>query len=364
MCTTFPSWSTEQLETSSANIRQLCQFQIERLSETLPVLDVWLVCWNHLENRHDTLSFRQNNQLRLEIETYLSSERWISENLPFLELKSLSADSDDTQVYVCGLGKTDTHWDYLFLLTEKHLSHLQQNVVKDDVQLLQKYLTLYQENLRQRAKIKLLEEALQQAEHQLKNPLALIQVYAQTIVLSAESKQQQHQADCIRQTAGNIAESLESLLHCGQQDALVREHHDLRVLLGNVLTILSPAMEQKQLYCVQPTAAVSVMVDGWQFEQVLQNLLDNAIHHSPLGGTITVHWQVYQQTLCISIRDQGPGLGDLDSNALFRPFYTKRPGGTGLGLAIAKKIVLDHQGSIEAETLPEGGAKFSIFLPC
>jgi signal transduction histidine kinase len=52
-----------------------------------------------------------------------------------------------------------------------------------------------------------------------------------------------------------------------------------------------------------------------------------------------------------------------DLENLFTPFYSKRPGGTGLGLAIAKKIILDHQGSLWAQNLPVGGAQFSMSLP-
>ncbi|MEM9808619.1 MAG: HAMP domain-containing sensor histidine kinase [Cyanobacteria bacterium P01_D01_bin.56] len=364
MYTTPPSWSNQQSEISSADIRQLCQSQIDRLSEKLPVLDVWLVCWNQLENKHDTLSYRHNREAEAKVESYLSSERWISENLPFLELKSLSISSDDAQVYVCGLGKTDAHWDYLLLLTEKHISRLQQDVVRDNAQLLQKYLTLYQENLRQRAKIKLLEETLHKAEHQLRNPLALIQLYSETIVLGAENEAQKRQAECIRQTTDEITENLGKLLNCGRQDHLHRKKYRLSWLLKHVLTLLSPAIEQKQLEIIHPAESLSITVDSWQFEQVLQNLLDNAIHHSPVGGAITLHWQACRQAVLISVSDQGPGLGDFNSSDLFRPFYTKRPGGKGLGLAIAKKIILDHQGSIGAETLPGGGARFSIFLPC
>lgn len=364
MYPTPPSRANHQSEIASADIRQLCQSQIERLSEKLPVLDVWLVCWNQLENKHDMLSYRHNSEAEAKVRLYLDSERWISENLPFLELKHLSLNSDDSQAYVCGLGKTDTHWDYLLLLTENHISRPQQDVVRDNAQLLQKYLTLYQDYLRQRAKVQLLEQAIHQAEHQLKTPLSLIRLYAETIVLGAEHENERQQAGCIRQMADEVTAKLGELLHCGKQDCLQRETYELSDLLTKVLTQLAPVIQQKQLNLIQPVKSMSVTVDGWQFEQVLHNLLDNAIHHSPQGGTLTIHWQDYGETMLVSVSDQGPGLGALGSHQLFQPFYTKRPGGTGLGLAIAKKIVLDHRGSIDAETLPEGGARFSVCLPC
>lgn len=358
-----PSVADRRLEMSSADIRELCQSQIDRLSEKLPVLDVWLVCWNQLENKRDMLSYRRNRQATAQFQGYLESERWISENLPFLELTPLSLTEGKSQAYVCGLGKRDTHWNYLLLWTEQQISDFQQDLVKDYAQLLQQYLNLYQENLRQRAKTQLLEQALQKAEHQLRNPLALIRLYAETLVLGSNNEVQKHQADCIRHQAEEISSHLSGLLNCGKQVCLRREEHSLRLLLERVVSLLRPSLDRKRLTVRYPTQSASLTVDGWQFEQVLQNLLDNAIHFSPEGGTITVDWQVSDQAVLLSILDQGPGLADTDSAELFSPFFSKRPGGTGLGLAIAKKIILDHDGSIGAETDPCGGAKFSVFVP-
>ncbi|MEO0394477.1 MAG: HAMP domain-containing sensor histidine kinase [Cyanobacteria bacterium P01_A01_bin.137] len=364
MHTAPPSVGGSQFPTPPADIRQLCQLQIDRLSEKLPVLDVWLVCWNQLENKRDMIPSRRNHGIGQQIRSYLESERWISENLPFLELTPLSLDSSKSQTYVCGLGKTNAHWDYLLLRTEEHISHFQQDLVKEYAQLLHQYLTLYQENLRQRSKIQLLEQALQQADHQLRNPLALISLYAETIGLGAENEAQKQQAECIRETAQHISTNLGDLLNCGKRASLRRENHSLSTLLQDAMVLLSPRIVDKQL-TIEQTAArpVSLIVDGWQMAQVLQNLLDNAIHFSPRGGTIAVSWQVSQHAVLITISDQGPGLEGSNISELFDPFYSNRTGGTGLGLAIAKKIILDHDGSIGAETLARGGAKFSVFLP-
>ncbi|ESA33860.1 histidine kinase [Leptolyngbya sp. Heron Island J] len=352
-----------QSELASPEIRQLCQTQIDCLSQQLSVLDVWLVHWDQQANQHDMLTYRQYKPPDEAIASYLDSERWITKNLPFLELIPLSASSSESRAYICGLRQTETQCDYLLLWTKEHISNFQKDLIKEYAQLLQQYLTLHQEHQRQQAKIQLLEETLQQADHQLRNPLSLIHLYAETIARGAENEIQKGQAECIRQTAEIISTKLGDLLNCGRQACLQKENHNLLVLLQNVITLLTPQLENKQLRVVTPVESVSLVVDGWQFEQVLQNLLDNAIHYSPQGGTITVDWQVSQHAVLISVRDQGPGLDGSDISELFTPFYSKRSGGTGLGLAIAKKIILDHQGSIGAETLPQGGAQFSIFLP-
>ncbi len=365
MNTAPPSIGSRQFSLPSADIRQLCQLQIDRLSKKLPVLDVWLVCWNQLENRRDMISTQGNHGASQQIRPYLESECWISDNLPFLELMPLSLESGNSQAYVCGLGKANAHWDYLLLNTKEQISRFQKDLVKEYAELLQQYLTLYQENLRQRAKLELLEQALQQADHQLRNPLALISLYAKNIELSAETQAQKQQAGCIGKTVDTLTANLDGLLNCGKQAGLCRGTYNLSTLWQDAMGVLSPRIMDKEIVVVRPVdQPVSLVVDGWMVTQVFQNILDNAIHFSPHGGTITVDWQVSPQAVLITVSDQGPGFDDSTPAELFDPFYSKRYGGTGLGLAIAKKIILDHQGSISAEALPQGGAKFSISLPC
>lgn len=366
MHTSSPSVASYQSELAAANIRQLCQSQIDRLSEKLSALDVWLIRWNYVESKRDTLSYRRHQLINQEINEmtpYIESERWISKKMPFLELIPLSLNSSETFAYVYGLCQTETQCDYLLLWTKKYISDPQQRLIEECAQFLHQSLDLYQENLRQQEKIQLLEQALQRADHQLRNPLALIHLYAKTIAFSAESASQKTQAECICCTTESLSKNLGDLLNCSRQACLNKQDYELHLLLQNIVSLLNPQIEQKQLTVKCSAPSITIAVDSWQFEQVLQNLLDNAIHFSPVGGTITVDWQVSNGSVWITVSDQGPGLKGIDPSELFTPFYSRRSEGSGLGLAIAKKIILDHQGSIKAETLPQGGAQFSIFLP-
>lgn len=102
--------------------------------------------------------------------------------------------------------------------------------------------------------------------------------------------------------------------------------------------------------------------------QVLQNLIQNAVHFSPEGGTVEVALRetqaqgngVWQEC---SVRDSGPGFRDEDLGHLFEPFFTRRPGGTGLGLSIVKRIVYEHEGEVAAANHPQGGAVITVRLP-
>ena len=104
-------------------------------------------------------------------------------------------------------------------------------------------------------------------------------------------------------------------------------------------------------------------VDRLQMQQVFDNLLSNAVHFSPLAGTITCSWQIFQNEVSIQVSDEGSGLSPEDLQKIFNPFYSRREGGTGLGLTIARKIVLSHQGSLWAQNVKSGGARFSLILP-
>jgi PAS domain S-box-containing protein len=119
---------------------------------------------------------------------------------------------------------------------------------------------------------------------------------------------------------------------------------------------------------VGEACAADVLMDRKRMVQVVQNLLQNAIQHSPQGGRVSVglarddggrgRW------LALAVSDQGPGFHSEDLQRVFEPFFSRRRGGTGLGLAIVQRIVEEHGGSIAAGNRPVGGAQVTVRLPC
>jgi signal transduction histidine kinase len=103
-----------------------------------------------------------------------------------------------------------------------------------------------------------------------------------------------------------------------------------------------------------------VLADRARITQVLQNLIENAVHFSPSGGRVEVTLGAAEgeggRLVECSVRDSGPGFDPADLPRLFEPFFTRRRGGTGLGLSIVKRIVYDHGGDVAAENHPSGGA--------
>ncbi len=112
-----------------------------------------------------------------------------------------------------------------------------------------------------------------------------------------------------------------------------------------------------------------VEVDPTRLEQILNNLLSNAIRHTPEGGEISVKVSGDAKKVFVQVRDSGEGIPSGEAEKIFDRFYRAQPsrsraeGGTGLGLAIARQLALAHGGDLTAANHPQGGAVFSLRLP-
>jgi signal transduction histidine kinase len=110
-----------------------------------------------------------------------------------------------------------------------------------------------------------------------------------------------------------------------------------------------------------------VPMDQPRVLQAFQNLVQNAVEHTPPGGRVRV--EVRPELRCgragarFAVRDSGPGFDPADLPHVFEPFFSRRRGGTGLGLSIVHRIVVQHSGQIEAANHPEGGGVVNVWLP-
>ncbi|MGH8729553.1 MAG: ATP-binding protein [Burkholderiales bacterium] len=110
-----------------------------------------------------------------------------------------------------------------------------------------------------------------------------------------------------------------------------------------------------------------VLMDEKRLPLVFQNLLENAIQHTPPGGAVQVELAEEEnsggQWVVVKVSDSGPGFSPDDAAQAFAPFFTRRKGGTGLGLSIAQRIVEHHGGKISAANAANGGAVMTVSLP-
>jgi signal transduction histidine kinase len=137
-----------------------------------------------------------------------------------------------------------------------------------------------------------------------------------------------------------------------------KEHIDLGDLVRRVVS-LEPRLSVR----VVPGPDRKIVADGAQIEQLLINLVHNAVDASlETHGNVTIGWREAGDYVDVSVEDEGPGI--MNPTNLFVPFFTTKPGGSGIGLALSRQIAEAHGGSISLTNRPGGtGAKAVLRLP-
>jgi signal transduction histidine kinase len=142
-------------------------------------------------------------------------------------------------------------------------------------------------------------------------------------------------------------------------------------LADGTLAVLAPELERKRLDVTTnfPADLPPVLADADRLTEILLNLLDNAITHTPAGGRISVKAALDGQYVRVTISDSGPGIAEEERERVFERFYRADPsratatGGNGLGLAIVRALVEAHGGTVAVDESTEGGARFNCTLP-
>lgn len=358
-------------------LESLYYCQVEQLVERFPLWAVWIVYQpEHQPKQRIFAKAAEFSQAQEPLKRYLESEAWLQDS-PSSQPNTLTLEASTAYIYaltgnipeagaqspVPASSSQDVPPDYLLIWARETLSLAQRHAIEQQVQMLRHLLSLNQRCSHQQREIDLLEQIVRRVGHQLGNPLALIRLCAETLHLGLPTSLREEQVTLICETTERMKTYLSDLIQCGRRSSLYLAPHNLQEILAESLQELRPWITEKELQQNFSTTFVTVNVDRFQLKQVFDNLLSNAIAFSPLGSTLTCHWQVFANEVLVQIRDQGPGLSEADLKQVFTPFYSRRPGGKGLGLAIAQKIILDHQGRLWAETLPTGGAQFSFTLP-
>jgi signal transduction histidine kinase len=356
-----PNVHQEALRIQGASFSMFCQRWLEQTSTHLLEACVWLKCCpagsQPLVSSH-CCGAEVIDSAALD---YLESEGWRSGELPILELSEVRIQGD-RYAYVYPLSGAYPA-DYVLVCTAMPLSKALRDWLLAQIDLLHQHFLLEQERQQQQAKIQQLEHTVRHAQHQLRNPIALIDIYASMLASGVSEADVRSHAVQIQDAAKELSLHLQMLNSHRQPSSLNLAWHDLRAVLASSLKGIQPWLEEKQITIKYSSVPAVAQMDAWQLKQVFDNLLTNALHFSPVGGTIYCNWEVFRHELVVEVWDEGPGLSESDLQNIFTPFYSRRSGGTGLGLAIAQKIVLDHRGRLWAKNLPTHGAKFSFTLP-
>nr|WP_238321237.1 ATP-binding protein [Thioclava atlantica] len=233
----------------------------------------------------------------------------------------------------------------------------------------QQDLAVAEQTLAQSSKLAALGEMSAAVSHELNQPLAAMKTYlagAKLLLQRArvdEALSSFQRIDDLIGRMGAITRQLKSYARKGG-DAF--EPVDLRAALSEALSMMEPQLKTRKVHIIRtmPRGAVMVMADRIRLEQVIINLLRNALDATKAVEEPQVELLLTAgETAVLSVRDNGPGISDLDK--LFEPFWTtKKPGeGTGLGLAISSSIITDFGGRMTAHNAESGGAVFEVQLP-
>ncbi|MGB3637133.1 MAG: HAMP domain-containing sensor histidine kinase [Rivularia sp. (in: cyanobacteria)] len=361
-----PSHGSNTLESlDSIDLHSYYQIQSEQLTNHNPILCTRIVYYDCvLREAKEVVSYTQSQStLTWEFLDYLRSEEWLTEYPMVGEIHQFALNNFQLVSCICPLSYKNKKPEYIQIISCDYLERELQAYIKNVAILVSKYEAIYLGYLRQKSEINLLEQVLHKIGHQLRNSLSLIGLYSHNLYLGLQDKSCKEQARTIHDKIQDLDKNLTEIINCSQSEKLKVSQQDLRNIVIESIKDLQPLIVKKQLQISIPDTSTKLEVDRLQIKQVFDNLLSNAAHFSPNSGTISCDWQVFKEEVFIQVSDQGRGISPEDLPNIFNPFYSHRSGGTGLGLTIAKKIVLDHQGSLWAKNLLGSGAQFSLILP-
>jgi len=171
----------------------------------------------------------------------------------------------------------------------------------------------------------------------------------------------------IRRQVNSLSLLTHRLLALARPTPPERTRLDLPALLDRLALLVRPqaALEDVRLVVLCRPLPTTIVADGLQIEQVLVNLILNAIQamRATAGGTLSLHLDAHRGGARLRVADTGPGIPPALRSRLFDPFFTTRPDGAGLGLFSCRRIAEEHGGTITVRRRRGGGTLFTLWLP-
>ena len=216
------------------------------------------------------------------------------------------------------------------------------------------------------------------ASHDLRNPLEVILTYSEFLLEDTAEILSDEQIEFINKIHSSSAYMLNLVNDFLDYSKIEAGRLDLEFSIVDLAKLTLKTVERNRVVADKkqitidfdaPEDTPPIRADESKIEQVLSNLIGNAVKFSPAGRRVEVGLKTAEQRIVIAVRDSGEGISKEDAETIFAPFVkgknkaTSGEKSTGLGLAIVKKIVEAHGGTISFETEPQKGSVFYIELP-
>ena len=221
------------------------------------------------------------------------------------------------------------------------------------------------------------KEFVANVSHELKTPITTIKSYSETLLCGAlEDKEiAKNFVQVIENEADRMASLVKDLLQLSHMDfekvVWDMDHVDLKEIVSDSVKKLEVYFNDKnqRLSVEHVEQKIPIYADRGKIQQVIINLISNAIKYTPENGRIKIRTQIVDKKAIFIIEDSGIGIPREDINRIFERFYrvdkgrSRAQGGTGLGLSIARNIIKQHKGSIRVSSELDKGSVFTVFFP-
>jgi signal transduction histidine kinase len=199
--------------------------------------------------------------------------------------------------------------------------------------------------------------------HEIRNPLAALKGHAQLLAERVSEPTLAARIDRVVTEAVRLEHLTNDLLDFARSAEAELVPVDPQAVLERAVEATAPARIDRATDTDHGQGPSTWPLDAPRMEQVLINLLENALAVTPEAAMVEARVEREGETLVFTIRDRGPGVPTAERSRIFEPFHTTKLSGTGLGLSVARRIVELHRGRIDVRDARGGGAEFRVCLP-
>lgn len=227
---------------------------------------------------------------------------------------------------------------------------------------------MMEENMRRTEQLTAMGKLAAAVAHEVRNPLNAISMIGQRLgrefVPQEDAEQYQELTSMVKSESMRLNSIIEQFLEFARPPKLNRQLKDINGLMNETISLVEMQSTENGIVIERKYSySGDWMVDSEQIKQVLLNLFLNGIEAMPDGGVLSVSNYLSDGALCIEISDTGMGISEEELKRIFDLYFTTKETGTGLGLSVVQRIVAEHGGWLNIDSIPDKGTIFRIYLP-